>query len=314
MTLSPTGESLSTTAADWGYSQTGASTLGFLRKIERANGDGVLTSLTAPSISGEDHFGIRERYKSLIRQLPAKVYIDKLVDVYFKEFNWQYYPLDQDLFLEQLTEWNKLPFNIFSTMGPQALTPDMRVFPALLFQVLACALLILPAGSEEAFESLKYAGNMTFEDLSVDYSESGMAVLSLLGKRQITLTTVQAGFMRAAVLKYMAKVTESVSPLYFFSTSSPLRCFNLGWILIFLHVVARNRDCDQGRPGDWDAPRQSRPSACQQQHREHVGEHVADPTEAAALHDSNDLGHAHGGCPRSPWEHRLAHPPAQSPN
>ena len=211
----PVGEMLSTAAADWGYSQTGATTLGFLRKIEGAQGDSdsVLATLTAGGgcPSDGDQFGIRDRYKSLIRQLPAKVYIDKLVDVYFRQFNWQYYPLDHDLFLTQLAEWNQLPFHVFSTMGPQGLDPDLRVFPALLFQVLACALLILPDEEHVDFEPLKYAGNMTFEDLAVDYSESGVSMLSILGKRQITLTTVQAGFLRAAVLKYMAKVTESVS-------------------------------------------------------------------------------------------------------
>jgi hypothetical protein len=78
---------------------------------------------------------------------------------------------------------------------------------------------------------------MTFEDLAVDYSESGVSVLSLLGKRQITLTTVQAGFIRAAVLKYLGKVTESVSgsnyssslflPTFFKSSRSnvvPFKC------------------------------------------------------------------------------------------
>lgn len=171
----------------------------------------MLASLAAVAPQGEDHFGVRERYKSLIRQLPARIFIDRLVDIYFREFNWQYYPLDHDLFLGQLAEWNRLPFNVLSTTGPQGLNPDLRVFPAVLFQVLAIALLILPEGEEESFEPLKYAGNMTFEDLAVDYSESGMEVLGLLGKRQITLTTVQAGFIRAAVLKYLGKVTESVS-------------------------------------------------------------------------------------------------------
>ncbi|KAK1963876.1 fungal-specific transcription factor domain-containing protein [Colletotrichum sublineola] len=201
-------QSLSHAAANWGYSHAGASTLGLMRKIESANGDGALSHLGA-SANIEDQFATKERYKSLIRQLPAKGYIEKLIDVYFREFNHQYYALEEDLFKEQFAEWNNIPFNVLSNSGPQGLSPDLRVFPALLFQVLATALLTLPEGSQEFYEHLKYAGNMTFEDLAADYSESGVGILSLLGKRQITLTTVQADFVRAAFLKYMAKVTES---------------------------------------------------------------------------------------------------------
>ncbi|KAK2020804.1 fungal-specific transcription factor domain-containing protein [Colletotrichum zoysiae] len=201
-------QSLSNAAANWGYSHAGASTLGLMRKIESANGDGALSHLGG-SAHIEDQFATKERYKSLIRQLPAKGYIEKLIDVYFREFNHQYYALEEDLFKEQFAEWNNIPFNVLSNSGPQGLSPDLRVFPALLFQVLATALLTLPEGSHEFYEHLKYAGNMTFEDLAADYSESGVGILSLLGKRQITLTTVQADFLRAAFLKYMAKVTES---------------------------------------------------------------------------------------------------------
>ncbi|KAF0331089.1 fungal specific transcription factor domain-containing protein [Colletotrichum asianum] len=201
-------QSLSNVAANWGYSHAGASTLGLMRKIESANGDGSMSHLSGAT-QVEDQSATKERYKSLIRQLPAKGYIEKLIEVYFREFNWQYYALEEDLFMQQFAEWNNLPFSVLSNSGPQGLSPDLRVFPALLFQVLATALLTLPEGSHEFYEHLKYAGNMTFEDLAADYSESGVGILSLLGKRQITLTTVQASFLRAAFLKYMAKVTES---------------------------------------------------------------------------------------------------------
>ncbi|OLN92139.1 Multidrug resistance regulator 1 [Colletotrichum chlorophyti] len=207
-TVSTQVQSLSNAAANWGYSHAGASTLGLMRKIESANGEGPLSHLGGAT-QVEDQFATKERYKSLIRQLPAKGYIEKLIEVYFREFNHQYYALEEDLFMQQFAEWNNIPFNVLSNSGPQGLSPDLRVFPALLFQVLATALLILPEGSHEFYEHLKYAGNMTFEDLAADYSESGVGILSLLGKRQITLTTVQADFLRAAFLKYMAKVTES---------------------------------------------------------------------------------------------------------
>jgi hypothetical protein len=207
-----TGDSIPSKVANFGYSSTGASTLGFLRKIEGANPAEPLSKL-AQDDAGKyaDHLNMRERYKSLIRQLPARTYIDKLVDIYFHDFNWMYYGLDRDVFDRQTAEWFSLPFNLLTNGGPQALSPDLRSFPALLFQVLATALLVLPSGPDPTFDSLKYAGNMTFEDLAMDYSESGVAICSLLGKRQMSITTVLAGFVRAAFLKYVALVTESVS-------------------------------------------------------------------------------------------------------
>lgn len=205
-------DSIPTKVANFGYSQTGASTLGFLRKIEGANPSEPLSKLAQDTGPHGDHLNMRERYKSLIRQLPAKTYIDRLVSIYFDDINWHYCGLDKDVFDRQLAEWHNLPFNVLTNGGPQALPPDLRAFPAMLFQVLATALLVLPSGPESTFESLKYAGNMTFEDLAVDYSESGVAILSLLGKRQMSITTVLAGFLRAAFLKYVALVTEAVSP------------------------------------------------------------------------------------------------------
>ena len=205
--------SIPTKVANFGYSATGVSTLGFLRRIEGANpGEPPLSRLAQDAGAAHaDHVNMRERYKSLIRQLPAKTYIEQLVDIYFHDFNWMYYGLDRDVFARQLADWFSLPFHLHTSGGPQALSPDMRSFPALLFQVLATALLVLPQGPSPTFDSLKYAGNMTFEDLAMDYSESGVAISSLLGKRQMSITTVLAGFVRAAFLKYVALVTESVS-------------------------------------------------------------------------------------------------------
>ncbi|CAM1503937.1 Fc.00g015280.m01.CDS01 [Cosmosporella sp. VM-42] len=201
-------EALSSMAADWGYAQNGASTMGFLKKIETADGRAAPgnQSVQAPR---EDDYLIKEKYKGLIRQLPAKIYIDKLIDMYMHGLNWQYYPVDPDIFYQQLEEWNNLPFQTLSTIGPQGLSPDLRAFPALLFHIIATALLLLPGGPDPVFDALKYAGNMKFEDLAIDYSESGAAIVELLGKKRLSLVTVQAQFLRASFLKYTAKVTEA---------------------------------------------------------------------------------------------------------
>ncbi|KAK6845368.1 fungal specific transcription factor domain-containing protein [Apiospora arundinis] len=200
-------ENMPMKAADFGYAQNGASTLGFLQKIEGASGQ-PLTGITTETQEG-DHFASRERYKSLIRHLPARMFVEQLISIYFKEFNTMYYALDEVMFNEQVTAWYNLPYNVLSTAGPQAIEPSLRSLPALVFQVLATALLAIPTEADETFSSLKYAGNMTFEDIAIEYSETGMALLSLLGKRQMTMSTVLAGWMRAGFLKYTGQVTEA---------------------------------------------------------------------------------------------------------
>lgn len=209
-------EPISSVASTWGYSQTGTSTIGFIKTIEAACSSGEddgLTRVECPAPS-QTSLAVREKYKGLVRQLPSKTYMDKLIRLYMDNYNWQYYFLDPDVFYEQLEEWNSMPFHILSTSGPHALSSDMRVFPAVLFQIAATALLVAAEAESSDFTSLKYAGNMTFEDLARDYSESGMAVLGLFGKKDVSVTTVQAQFLRAHVLKLMADVTESVRNPY----------------------------------------------------------------------------------------------------
>ncbi|GAW25783.1 putative fungal specific transcription factor domain-containing protein [Rosellinia necatrix] len=160
-------------------------------------------------IPSEESFDMRERYKSLIRQLPARTYVEKLVDIYFHDVNWQYFGIDEPLLRNLMHKWYSLPFNVLSGSGPLALDPMLRALPALLFQMAACALLYLPRDTEKSFECLKYTSNMSFDDLSVEYSEAGMAILTLLGKRQMSIITVLAGWCRASLLKFSGMVTEA---------------------------------------------------------------------------------------------------------
>ncbi|EAQ86944.1 hypothetical protein CHGG_08197 [Chaetomium globosum CBS 148.51] len=242
-----------TTAAAFGYSHASASTLGFLHRIESHPGDPrdgdnnnndstnphpLTTQLTAPAPTATTTADpaidttTRDRYKTLVRQLPARCAVDKLAGLYFAEFNPHYAVLDRALFEEQLAAWYRLPFSMLATgPGPAALDCEMRAFPAVVFQVCAVGLLVLDdeaeggdggyehyrsaghgQGVEEGenwFGGLKYAGGMTFEDLAREYSDCGMEVLAVLGKRGMGLNTVVAGWMRASWLKYVGLVTES---------------------------------------------------------------------------------------------------------
>lgn len=76
--------------ANFGYAGMGTSTLGFLKRIDDVQTPGESLSSLAMGRENTAYFGTRERYKSLVRQLPARPYIEKLVDIYFKDFNWQY--------------------------------------------------------------------------------------------------------------------------------------------------------------------------------------------------------------------------------
>lgn len=241
-------EPLSSMAATWGYGQTGPSTIGFLKKIETADADFVDGPSGTPT-RGPKHqsFAIREKYKGLIRQLPAKVYIDRLITMFLAEFNWQYGFVEPDVFFKQLDEWHNLPFSVLSSEGPLGLSPDLRVFPAVLFQVIATALLLISDGQPSEFDGLKYTASMTFEDLASEYSESGAAIVSLFGKRDLSITTVQAEFLHASFSKFTANVTESVSG----SPGSVDRVLRLTRF-----AVAYDRGCHQGCPGAWHAPRQ----------------------------------------------------------
>nr|RBR02174.1 hypothetical protein FVER53263_04827 [Fusarium verticillioides] len=206
-------EPLSSKVADWGYAHNGASTMGILKRIETLtdgeDGPPDLTSRDSSGGSPGKELALKERYKAIIRQLPARNYIEELVEMYMRGFNWQYYPIDPDIFYAQLDEWNSLPFSVFSDVGPSGLSPELRAFPAVVFQIIATALLLLPEKPDSTFDSLKFAGGMRFEDLAVEYSESGQAVLDLLGKKNLSLSTVQAQFLRASFHKFTAKVTDA---------------------------------------------------------------------------------------------------------
>jgi len=179
-------------------------TLGLFQKIESANDTPFMTG---PPYT-DNHSGLREKYKSLVRQLPSKDFIDKLLQTYFHDANFQYYPLDEGIFRDHLKNWNGLSFSTLNK-GPQELPPDLQFFPAMLFQMLALALHFQPDEYDPSLDSLKYAAGMSFDDLATDYSESGVAILALLGKRNTTLVTVQAGFLRTLFLKNSGLIPES---------------------------------------------------------------------------------------------------------
>ena len=194
----------------FGYARENGSnntTLGIFRKIE--NYDAEPSSMVSRYASSRvDNSGIREKYKSLVRQLPSKPFVEKLLASFFREVNHQYASVDEGIFRDHLKNWNSLPFSTLNK-GPMELSGDLQFFPALLFQCLALALQFQPLEYDPCLDSLKYAAGMSFDDLAGDYSDSGVSIMALLGKRHTTLVTVQAGFLRTAFLKNCGMVPES---------------------------------------------------------------------------------------------------------
>lgn len=147
-------------------------------------------------------------YMSVIRELPSQRHIDILVHDFFRNVAWHYDIVDEATFMNQLVQWRRLTHDHFKR-GPDALPITLRSFPALLFQVLAQALLFQPAQYNETFNDLKYAVNMELSDRAAEYSDAGRRLASSFRKSEPSLTGVQAELMRACFEKTTGAVIEA---------------------------------------------------------------------------------------------------------
>lgn len=232
-----------------GYARTGTSTADYLDRIDVGDDEVVGEVETCPTASG--HGNLWERYKSLVKQLPTRECITRLTDFYFQKINWQYYILDESSFRQQLHDWYQLDLQPFAAKKFEVLPVDVKAFPALLLEVAATSLLLMTPDTALELNDLKHIGSMSFETMAMKYSETGMAVLNLLGKTEISLTTVFADFLRVAFLKYSGQVTESVSS--FWQENDVL-----GFNLAYASIVARPWRGHQRCTGDRVASCQSR--------------------------------------------------------
>ncbi|KAJ3543000.1 hypothetical protein NM208_g3806 [Fusarium decemcellulare] len=102
-----------------------------------STGPGALALLTAP---------VKNDYWDLVAQLPPLPIIEDLVDVFFSEVNWHFQILNESFFIELYQTWVRTSPSRNSPPG-QTASLELLFFPALLFQVLAIALLFLPESS-----------------------------------------------------------------------------------------------------------------------------------------------------------------------
>lgn len=104
--------------------------------------------------------------------------------------------LDETIFREQLERWWELAYDILLKQGPEKLPKDFQCFPALIFQVLAVTLQLLPVSYDPRLDELKFGPLQTFAELSREYTDCGVDLSNLLGRAKTTLVGVQQSYMR----------------------------------------------------------------------------------------------------------------------
>jgi hypothetical protein len=191
----------------FGYSKMGANhTLAILNELSRV--DSASTSLqndrTGNSMPRSP--SQYDNYLRLLRGLPPRLYVYILVDMFFEQVNWQYSVVDRNYFMPQLADFYQAIPSIFSE-DPPDISSGVFTFPSLLFQVVGSAFQFLPPDYDRSLDDL--CMGRSFDDLAKSYSDSGIEMLALFEKESLNLISVQAGFLRVALLKSFGYVVEA---------------------------------------------------------------------------------------------------------
>lgn len=186
-----------------GYAKSSTGTLGIIQRIEDLDRESTQQSSGQPP-SGDM---ATAQYMALIRQLPPKRYTKTLVHFFFAELAWRYDIVDEEMFLNDLYTWEQVSYAARSR--PFNLAPDVRYFPALLFQILAQSLLFQPAQHSNNLDDLKHTPDMDLADLAAEFSDAGCQVGAIFGIRDVTFVKVQAGLLRACFQKTTGLVVEA---------------------------------------------------------------------------------------------------------
>jgi hypothetical protein len=170
---------------------------------------GAIVAKHDRSIVSDRDKDLNSKYRSLIRQLPARPYCEILVTLFFEAVNWHYGVLDKQIFLDTYETWWQQGYGMLTAGSPRSLPDDLQLFPALLFQVLAQALQFLPLDYDRSLQHLKMGASQSFNELSEEYSDCGIAITAAIGRENATLVCVQQDFLRASWLKNAGRVAEA---------------------------------------------------------------------------------------------------------
>lgn len=191
----------------FGYSNVNAhNVLGIVKKLDHLETGSTHTPprrSTTVSLS----LASLEIYQAVIKRLPCRACIDRLVEIFFTEVNWQFAIVDRNILQTQLNEYRQ--FSAAPIVEPQRDFPsDQLTFLALLFQVIGLAIQFLPAQAAHGLHPscLRSISRDAKDDKRDCYT---MELLNLLGKDAIDLTYIQAEFLRVSWLKNCGLIAEA---------------------------------------------------------------------------------------------------------
>lgn len=142
--------------------------------------------------------------ESLIAKLPPRSILEVLVSLFFDEVNSHYFILEKYYFNELFSRWPPTEdIQPVKYLNSVQLSTELRYFPALLFQVIALSLQFLPPDWDDL------SGSSHEVSTSRTYSDLGDKFLYLLGRPGLTITAVQADFLRSSWLKNCGRAVEA---------------------------------------------------------------------------------------------------------
>lgn len=159
----------------------------------------------------------KDQYQNLVAKIPSDVVIDDLARNFFTEANWYFMVLEEYYFKSTLSNWLSQRQNP-TGLDLDHLPRELHYFSALLCQVLAISLQILPP----ATESSRVLGLDDFDacdKMSLDYSTMGVDIIRLLGRNNSTLDGVHHDLLRCVWIKNCSRGTEA-----WYSLGDAIRC------------------------------------------------------------------------------------------
>lgn len=147
-----------------------------------------------------------DKYLSILRQLPYRLYVNILVDLFFKNVAWQYAVIDRSYFFDEFRAFYEYSPRLWSDKQA-TVPPEVLQFPALLFQIVALAIQFLPQDYDRILDDLRMG--RSFQELATLYSDLGIEIFSSFGRRIDGLNCVEARFLRVCFLKTYGHTTEA---------------------------------------------------------------------------------------------------------
>jgi len=213
--------------------------LSLLRGLDRLNAHElqVVTDIASPGIpvshpavTSQSLNRVRAEYFGFVRRLPSRELCEVVFQHFFLHSNRFHAALAETIFREQLERWWELAYDTLLKDGPDGLPKDIRVFPLLIFQVIAVTLQNLYFSYDPRLEELKFGPLQTFDELSKEYTECGMDMSKLLLTAKSNLTWVQQSYMRDYWLMNSGDLVQTWK--HCGQTAKYAICFN-----IYLHVT-----------------------------------------------------------------------------